>query len=101
MGSSFDLHWEALLILDMGFKVVNNCVFILSQLLFVGVGHHITACYKQAVYKLPIIKAMVDASQVDAIFFQPSDDIREDPFVLPDVLGYLGMPDPARLGSTQ
>ena len=85
------------MILDTGFKVVNNyCVFILSQLLFVGVGHHITACYKQAVYKLPIIKAMVDASQVDAVFFQPSDDIREDPFVLPDVLGYLGMLDTAR-----
>ena len=32
---------------------------------------------------------------MDAIFFQPSDDIREDPFVLPDVLGYLSMPDPA------
>ena len=32
---------------------------------------------------------------MDAIFFQPSDDICEDPFVLPDVLGYLGMPDPA------
>jgi len=38
---------------------------------------------------------VVDTSPVDAIFFQPSDDIREDPFVLPDVLGYLGMPDPA------
>jgi len=38
---------------------------------------------------------MVDTSSVDAIFFQPSDDIREDLFVLPDVLGYLGMPDPA------
>ena len=38
---------------------------------------------------------MVDASPVDAIFFQPCDDIREDPFVLPDVLGYLSMPDPA------
>ena len=32
---------------------------------------------------------------MDAIFFQPSDDIREDPFVLPDALGYHGMPDPA------
>ena len=74
---------------------MNNCVFILSQLLFVGVGHQITACYKKEVYKLPIIKAMVDALPVDAIFLQPSDDIREDPFVLPDVLGYLGMPDPA------
>jgi len=38
---------------------------------------------------------MVDTSPVDAIFFQPSDDIGEDPFVLPDVLGYLSMPDPA------
>jgi len=37
---------------------------------------------------------MVDTSPVDAIFFQPSDDICEDLFVLPYVLGYLGMPDP-------
>jgi len=59
------------------------------------VGQYITACSKQAVYKIPIIKTVVDASQVDAIFFQPSDDIREDPFVLPDVIEYLGMPDPA------
>jgi len=50
-------------------------------------GQHITSCCKQAVYKIPIIKTMVDTSSVDAIFFQPSDDIREDPFVLPDVLG--------------
>jgi len=28
--------------------------------------------------------------------FQLSDDIHEDPFVLPDVLGYLGMLKPAR-----
>lgn len=39
---------------------------------------------------------MVDASSVNAIFFDPSDAIREDPFVLPMVLGYLSMPDPTR-----
>jgi len=42
--------------------------FILSQLLFVTVGRQITACCKQAVYKIPVIKSMIDASPVDAIF---------------------------------
>ena len=37
---------------------------------------------------------MVDTSPADAVFLEPSDDLREDPFVLPDVLGYLRMPDP-------
>ena len=97
----FDLWAVALICIGKPWDGVQSgeqlCFYsYLSQLLFVGVGHQITACCKQAVYKLPTIKAMVDASQVDAIFFQPSDDIREDPFVLPDVLGYLGMPDPAR-----
>jgi len=69
--------------------------FILSQLLFVAVGRQITACCKYAVYKIPLIKSMVDASPVGAIFLEPNDVFREDPFVLPDVLGYLGMPDPA------
>ena len=79
--------------------MVNNyvlIVFILSQLLFVAVGRQITTCCKYAVYKIPLIKSMVDASPVDAIFLEPNDVFREDPFVLPDVLGYLGMPDPAR-----
>ena len=53
--------------------------FILSKLLFVGKGQQITACCKKAVYKLPVIKAMVDASPDDAITLQPSDDIHEDP----------------------
>ena len=39
-------------------------------------------------------KKMVDTSPADVVFLEPSDDLREDPFVLPDVLGYLGMPDP-------
>ena len=52
-------------------------------------GRQITACCKYAVYKIPLIKSMVDASPVDAIFLEPNDVFREDPFVLPDVLGYL------------
>ena len=47
----------------------------------------------QEVYKLPVIKAMVDASPADAITLQPSDDIHEDPFVLLNAFGLLGMPD--------
>ena len=67
--------------------------FILSQLLFVGKGQQITACCKKAVNKLPVIKAMVDATPADAITLQPSDDIHEDPFVLLNAFGLLGMPD--------
>ncbi len=37
----------------------------------------------------------MDAALADAICFEASDDMREDPIVLPDVLGYLGMPDSA------
>ena len=37
---------------------------------------------------------MVDTSPADVVFLEPTDDLREDPFLLPDILGYLGMPDP-------
>ncbi len=40
--------------------------------------------------------ALADGSLSDAVFLQRTDNICEDPFVLPHVLGYLGMPDPAR-----
>ena len=62
-------------------------------MLFVAVGKQITSCYKAGVYHIPLVKRMVDASPADAVFLEPSDDLHEDPFVLPDVLGYLGMPD--------
>lgn len=53
---------------------------------------------------LPVIKLqfitftykMVNASPADAAILEPTDDLHEDPFVLPDVLGYLRMPDMAR-----
>lgn len=61
-------------------------------MLFVAVGKQITSCYKVGVYHM---KRMVDASPADAVFLEPSDDLRKDPFVLPDMLGYLGMLDPA------
>ena len=30
------------------------------------------------------------------VFLTPSENLREDPFVLDHVLGYLGMPDPSK-----
>ncbi len=42
------------------------------------------------------MKALVDGSLSDVVFLQPTDDIREKPFALQYVLGYLGMPDPTR-----
>ena len=45
-------------------------------------------------------KKMVDTSPADVVFLEPTDDLREDPFILPDVLGYLRMLDPVyTLGS--
>ena len=55
-----------------------------------------TSCYKAAAYHIPIVKKMVDISPADAVFLKPTDDLHEDPFVLPDILGYLRMPDPVR-----
>ena len=49
---------------------------------------------RAAVYHFPIVKKMVDTSPVDAVFLEPTDGLCEDPFVLPDILGYFGMPDP-------
>ncbi len=60
------------------------------QLHFVGVWKKVTSCCKRAVYRIPLIREMVDAAPVDAIFFKPTDDIRKDPFVMPDVLGHWG-----------
>ena len=39
---------------------------------------------------------MVDTSPADVVFLELTDDLGEDPFVLSDVLGYLGMPEPVR-----
>ena len=43
-----------------------------------------TSCYKAAVYH---------TSPADVVFLELTDDLHEDPFVLPDILGYLGTPD--------
>ncbi len=47
-------------------------------------------------YRAPLLKALADGSLSDAVFLQPTDDIREKPFALQHVLGYLGMTDPTR-----
>ena len=65
-------------------------------MLFVAVGKQITSCYKAAVYHIPLVKRIMDASPADTVFSEPSDNLHEDPFVPPDVLGYPRMPDPAR-----
>ena len=39
---------------------------------------------------------MVDTSPAEVVFLELTDDLGEDPFVLSDVLGYLGMPEPVR-----
>ena len=39
---------------------------------------------------------MVDTSPADVVFLELTDDLGEDPFVLSDVLGYLGMLKPVR-----
>ncbi len=61
-----------------------------------GIGRQLTACCKQAVYRVPVFKRLIDSSPADAVFLVANDDLREDPFLLPNVLGYLGLPDPAR-----
>ncbi len=73
-----------------------SCRLLFCQLFNNQSTRKVTSCCKRAVYRIPLIREMMDAAPVDAIFFKPTDDIREDPFVLPDVLGYLGLPDPAR-----
>ncbi len=45
---------------------------------------------------MPSLRTLIDRSPSDAIFLEPNDALREEPFILPDVLGYLGMPDPRR-----
>ncbi len=40
------------------------------QLLFVGVRKKVTSCCKRAVYRIPLIREMVNAAPVDAIFFK-------------------------------
>ncbi len=79
----------------MTMYVTKNLLFTPLQLLFVGTGKQVTACCKQAVYRVPRFRTLIDRSPSDAIFLEPSDELREDPFLLLDVLGYLGMPDPS------
>ncbi len=44
-------------------------------------------------YRVPVIKRLIDSSPADAIFLEANDDLQEDPFLLANVLRYLGLPD--------
>ena len=59
-------------------------------------GEKVTVCPKLAAYKIPALKELIDEARTDFVFFTPSETLREDPFVLDHVLGYLGMPDPSK-----
>ena len=60
-------------------------------------GQKVVVCPKLAVYKIPSLKELIDAATTNFIFLTPSETLREDPFVLDHVLGYLGMPDSSKL----
>lgn len=59
-------------------------------------GQKVVVCPKLAAYRRPSLKELIDAATTDFIFLTPSETLREDPFVLDHVLGYLGMPDPSK-----
>ena len=48
-------------------------------------------CGKAEIYCIPHIKKIVDASQADAVILELTNDVCEDPFVLPDVLKYCNL----------
>ena len=56
-------------------------------------GQKVTVCPKLAAYRIPSLKELVDEARMDFVYLTPSETLREDPFVLDHVLGYLGMPD--------
>ncbi len=66
------------------------------QLLQVVLGVKVAVCSKPAAHQVPMLRELIDKASLDVIFLTPSDDLREDPFILPDMLGYLGMPHPSR-----
>ncbi len=85
-----------------GLVVIGLCwpygMFCMSphiQVLYVCVSKRVTLCCKPAVYgTLPLLRELIQRAPYDVITLEPSDDVREDPLVLPNVLGYIGMPDP-------
>ena len=58
-------------------------------------GSRLLPVIKLQFYCIPLIKKMVGASPADAAILEPTDDLHEDPVVLPDTLGYLGKPNTA------
>ncbi len=77
-------------------------MFPYIQVLYVRVGKRVTLSCKPAVYgTLPLLRELIQRAPYDLITLEASDDVREDPFVLPDVLGYVGMPDPRRWAGSE
>ncbi len=59
-------------------------------------GAKVAVCSKPAVYQVPVLRGLIHKASRDVIYFTSSDDLKEDPFILPDILGYLRMHHPSR-----
>ncbi len=72
-----------------------SALFPYIQVLYVRVGKRVTLCCKPAVYgTIPPLCELIQRAPYDVITLEPSDDVREDPFVPPDVfaMGTLEWP---------
>ena len=59
-------------------------------------GQKVMVCPKLAAYRIPAMKELIDETRTNFVYLTSSETLREDPFVLEHVLGYLGMPDPSK-----
>jgi len=57
------------------------------------VGEKVAICSKIGAYKIPAIHHLTERSGCDFIILKPSRIVREEPFVLPYVLGFTGPPN--------
>ncbi len=51
-------------------------------------GVKVVVCSKPAAHQVAMLRELIDKDSLEVIFLTPSDDLREHPFILPDMLGY-------------
>jgi len=57
------------------------------------VGEKVAICSKIGAYKIAAMRHLIERAECDFIVLKPSRIVREEPFVLPYVLGFMGLPD--------
>jgi len=57
------------------------------------VGRKVAVGSKLGAYKIPVLKRLIHKADCDFVILDPSKIVREEPFVLPYVLGFMGLPD--------